>query len=518
MEITFLGHAGFCVESNKAILIMDPWLSPGGAFDSSWFQFPRNHHLAALVQEKLDNSHKERFIYISHEHKDHLDMPFLQSLLNRDFTLIIPRFHRTALVKLLEGYVCKQIVICEDGRKIPIPEGEITLYLDDSEMSRDSAILIKSEDMTFFNMNDCKLHDKLTTIVKAEGPIDVFAAQYSGAIWHPTCYDYPLETYRAISIKKMNSKFEAVARAIETINPRVYLPSAGPSCFLDPQLIHLNFESDNIFPRAPKFLSYLQKRLTVATSCSEPQPGDVIDAKTGEFTFRTKERVTELNFESYIHSYASLYESFFAGRQKKYSAEELVHILGRLKLVLLAKLQVLTVRAQIKTPLYFRLSDIPERILKVNFEKSTVELTETMDEKDFYSITCPSWEVERILNGKINWDDFSLSFRMRLNRDPDVYQAVIHGYIVMEPEDMNRFCEKVLGSSANRERTLIEADECKYSINRYCPHQGADLTQGWVEQGKYLVCPKHRWQFDLSNGGKCKMNDTTIDAFHIEED
>ncbi|MFH5185585.1 hypothetical protein ACHHV8_24680 [Paenibacillus sp. TAB 01] len=70
MEITFLGHAGFCVETTNAIIIMDPWLSPTGAFDGAWFQFPRNHHLGAYVQEKLRTTHKERYLYISHEHKD----------------------------------------------------------------------------------------------------------------------------------------------------------------------------------------------------------------------------------------------------------------------------------------------------------------------------------------------------------------------------------------------------------------------------------------------------------------
>ena len=37
--------------------------------------------------------------------------------------------------------------------------------------------------------------------------------------------------------KKSRSKFESVARAIESVQPRFWLPSAGPPCFLDPTLI-----------------------------------------------------------------------------------------------------------------------------------------------------------------------------------------------------------------------------------------------------------------------------------------
>lgn len=40
MQITYLGHAGFCVETSRSIVVRDPWVSPTGAFDSAWYQFP----------------------------------------------------------------------------------------------------------------------------------------------------------------------------------------------------------------------------------------------------------------------------------------------------------------------------------------------------------------------------------------------------------------------------------------------------------------------------------------------
>ena len=46
MRITHLGHAGFLVESDRVLVVMDPWLSVTGGIDSSWFQYPRNHHRA----------------------------------------------------------------------------------------------------------------------------------------------------------------------------------------------------------------------------------------------------------------------------------------------------------------------------------------------------------------------------------------------------------------------------------------------------------------------------------------
>ena len=138
-------------------------------------------------------------------------------------------------------------------------------------MNRDSAILVYSDGHCFLNLNDCKLHDQLKDIKKENGHIDVFTCQFSGATWHPICYDYPEELYERISKQKMLSKFEATAQAIEAVNPKIYLPSAGPPCFLDPVLFHLNFEPVNAFPRAPKLLAYLEERLQKSCPTYAPE-------------------------------------------------------------------------------------------------------------------------------------------------------------------------------------------------------------------------------------------------------
>src|SRR4029077_18467579 len=97
MQITYLGHAGFLIETPEALLVTDPWLSPQGAFDSAWFQYPCNQHLAPFLQEKLRSSQKPVFIYISHEHRDHFDPEFLKTLPLNKITFLAPHFERPAL-------------------------------------------------------------------------------------------------------------------------------------------------------------------------------------------------------------------------------------------------------------------------------------------------------------------------------------------------------------------------------------------------------------------------------------
>jgi UDP-MurNAc hydroxylase len=518
MQITYLGHAGFCVETSAALIIMDPWLSPTGAFDSAWFQFPRNHHLAAYVQEKLQDARKERFLYISHEHKDHFDVAFLNSLKCREFTFVVPGFRRDELRSALAAYDCKGIISCSHREEVPIPGGFLKLFLDDSEMNRDSAILVNAHGRSFLNLNDCKLIDELPEICHEHEPIDVFAAQFSGATWHPTCYDYPRETYERISRRKMVGKFESLARAIELLHPRVYLPSAGPACFLDPMLIRLNFERVNIFPRASRLIRYLDRRLgRVSCTYTEVMPGDVLDADSSDFLFRARDRVDDASFEAYIRQYASLYEPLFRERECRYSAQDVAQVRARLREELCQKLELFTLNERIHVPLYFCLSEADDLMLRVDFPCKQIQYTSAIEESEYYSITAPAWQVARVLDRRLTWEDFALTLRARLNREPDDYQVLIHGFLLMEAEDLGWFCKKRLEIESQQERCIVEAAGCRYSVNRHCPHEGADLCHAWVEDGRYLTCPRHRWQFDLMKAGQCTTNETTIQAIPLEE-
>ena len=518
MQIMFLGHAGFAVETAGSVIVMDPWLTARGAFDSAWMQLPRNHHLAPRVRELLETPGRERFLYISHEHKDHFDPEFLATLQRRDFTVLIPRFQRSELQDVFAKYGCKRVIACEDGREVPIKGGYIKLFVSEQGTNRDSGVMVRGGDHCFININDCKLHDRLARIVEEEGPIDLFAAQFSGAIWHPTCYEYPRETYATISLKKRDSKFEAVARALEVIKPRAYLASAGPACFLDPALFHLNLEQVNIFPNATTLFAFLEKRLpSLGARYLEPMPGDVLDARTLEFTTRAEERLTPEGFEPYLRAYAADLAHLFRDRRRNLLRAEVDEIHERLRVEFQRKLDLLDLHDRVSVPLYVELTELPDRLLRVDFKGRRVDVVATMRESTRYTMKASAADVVRVLDRKLTWEDFLLSFRLRLSREPDVYEPIIHGFLGVEIEDMRSFCEGVRSTEARRERAVVEAGGRRFSVQRFCPHQGADLSEGWVEEGRYLVCPRHRWRFDLEDGGRCPMNGSTLCAEPVTE-
>ena len=62
--LKFFGHAGFMYETNNEILLMDPWMSKEGAFDSSWYQFPSNHELGDEIKRRLFYQLIKKYIFI----------------------------------------------------------------------------------------------------------------------------------------------------------------------------------------------------------------------------------------------------------------------------------------------------------------------------------------------------------------------------------------------------------------------------------------------------------------------
>jgi nitrite reductase/ring-hydroxylating ferredoxin subunit len=57
---------------------------------------------------------------------------------------------------------------------------------------------------------------------------------------------------------------------------------------------------------------------------------------------------------------------------------------------------------------------------------------------------------------------------------------------------------------AGRELALVNLDGAFYAIDNECPHKGAPLGAGLVENG-CLHCPLHGWAFEVKTGA-CRSN------------
>jgi len=521
--LTFIGHAGFKYETEESIILMDPWLSRNGAFDHAWYQFPPNHKLGDEIRETINTTGKDIFIYISHEHKDHFDIPYLKTLDQSKINYLTPHFRRDQVVKKLNELKPKSVEAIDDSIKFSIQDVDIFLFIDDNELNRDSGIglIDKRTGTTILNLNDCKIYDRIPEIINRIGKINIFSCQFSGAVFHPVCYDYPEKKYSEISKTKVEGKFSAVKRVLEQLNPEIYLPAAGPPVFLDQQLFHINFQENNIFPSPLIFKDYLKKEIPKMKVCV-PVPGtDLIsNGETIDVIHPVNNHEKLFSLDT-LEAYQFSVQDILDKRKESLSSYDSETVFKLLLNELQSKLLDFELTHDMDVILKFSINEISNKAIYIDFKNlniSTDSEHNTPTSNNLYEISASTGDLGRLLDGYQNWDDFMLSFRHKLHRSPDIYQVAINGFLVMEKEDINAFCSNLMRLENQKERIIVEVEGIAYSVDKFCPHQGTDLSSGWIEEGQYLVCPKHRWMFDMENGGKALEADATINAVDLDGD
>ncbi|MBL8016633.1 MAG: nitrite reductase small subunit NirD [Ignavibacteria bacterium] len=59
-----------------------------------------------------------------------------------------------------------------------------------------------------------------------------------------------------------------------------------------------------------------------------------------------------------------------------------------------------------------------------------------------------------------------------------------------------------------------------YAVSNVCPHNQAQvLYDGYVDEGLYLACPIHGWQFHLETGkvpAECKGLSATLETYNVK--
>jgi UDP-MurNAc hydroxylase len=509
----FLGHAGFLVESEGDVLAIDPWLDPAGAVDGAWFQLPRNHDLIGELRTRLSRA-RNAAIYVTHEHDDHLCRWTLAAVKDVVRTVIIPNYEIKALRRELEALGYEHIVEVDDEGTAAVGGIGIEVFIDEGGINRDSAILVRDRaGRSFLDFNDCKIYDRAEAIRDKVGRLDVFTAQFSGATMHPACYDYEPARYRTISRQKRLAKFGGVRTAIEMLQPRAFVPSAGPPAFLDPRLFHLNFEPDSVFARTWEFAAFLAKA-PQPPRVEDMQPGDALHVgETIERTRGANPPVDAGNLADYLARYQR--EAFLstplAAEPPPVAAQPTLDLL-------IADLQAkvdahapFRALLPVKQQVYFSFEDAAP-LVKVDFEAGTVGRAEAIGAPPFYEHRTSLSRLAKVLAGNQTWAAYTATFRFRNRRVPDVYDSVVGLMFFSDLAEFRFGLGKLAEFRKGGQRIVVETGSGeRFEINRYCPHQGADLRYARLD-GSVVVCPRHHWRFDLKEGGACRDNDATICA------
>ncbi len=497
-KITYLGHAGFMIETEHELILMDPWLSDTGAYTMAWFQYPCNHHLADVVRHKVEETDKVVIVYISHEHQDHFDETFLCSLPESKVMLMLPNFTRDFFYKKFINWEGGQYFF-EDNGRFGLRDGYLEFYIHDSIREADSAVLFHIDGFNFLNINDCHIYDRVAEIKERNGDINVLTGSFSGASWFPTCYDYDDEIYATKAKRNKYARFSSLCRLIENIQPGRYVPSAGPPCFLDAPLFEKNFEEENIFPSASDFYSFWRQ-----------WRGDLSETKfdyrdPGDKMFYTLTKVPpSLNKQEYrdeLSVYRDRIRPHLLIRNNRPNRPWL-ETLERLQSEMQRKLDAFNLFPDFDR-LILTNGNLTDKLLMVDFQNKSTSVIRIMKVPEgSYVISASQFEWMDFMNGRLTWYEWLLSFRFKVSRSPDQFDPILDGFLVNEVEELPAFCRHYRNRHSE-ETITVHTDSKTYRVSRKCPHESADLSNGWINKEGNLVCSKHSWSFDLENGGQC---------------
>lgn len=492
-DFTFWGHNCFLIETDREALLIDPWLNTTGAFFGSWHQWPPNGHLRGALQKRC--AEKSLNIFLSHEHQDHFDTTTLQALSRHPAcTVYIPSYKDKFLLEALSGIGLRTVELAEGetaGKSI-----QFRIFIDDSGINHDSAIFVSTPGFTFFNQNDCKIFDRLPMLRKELGSVDYYSVQFSGANWHPACFELPAEQRSLIAKRKVISKLRNVLGGVKVLAARHFVPAAGPAFFpfLDPAL---NVGNGTTFVHQDELDKYL--RQNGISKVLYPRPGERI----GEDTNRAPIAGPS---PDQINAYRASHRNVWEEIDDNFSRERFAQTLQR-RLDLIADIAL----PQDTPMLAFNWGPGDDDCLLVDLAGKTL-MASTAPQPPCMVLKA-STRYFSLMCGTERWQDVALSMRASVQRLPDVYNTIANIFLFADESNLAQSLLQSLNLS--KERIVIEHQGQKFEINRYCPHQGGDLAYASIDEDMNVVCPRHSWRFDLGCDGVCKNSGASIDAVKL---
>ncbi|HXH25335.1 MAG TPA: MBL fold metallo-hydrolase, partial [Vicinamibacterales bacterium] len=241
MRVTYYGQACTLIEAAGRKILTDPWLTEG-AYLGTW------HHTHLLADAGVTPAAFPKdvdYLFLSHEHEDHLDAETLAHF-PPDVPVLICRFPTPKFRRHLESLGLRRITEVASGMPLDLGDGlEVTIF-GSAEYTNDSALLVRAEGYTVFNETDCKLPYADLARLGEQG-IDLGFYMFSGANWYPMLYEAPDDLLRERVRRRRRALVRGFVERVRVTRPRIAVPAAGPCTVLDPDLLWLNSAERGIF-------------------------------------------------------------------------------------------------------------------------------------------------------------------------------------------------------------------------------------------------------------------------------
>ena len=150
-----------------------------------------------------------------------------------------------------------------------------------------------------------------------------------------------------------------------------------------------------------------------------------------------------------------------------------------------------------------------QKIIVINLNNKVI--TTTFDYKRPFIEIKAEEKYFALMHNSERWGDLVLSMRANVKRKPDIFSNIINIFINSDEKNLKNNILAI--NSISQERCLVTGSEGKvFEINRFCPHQGADLKYAKVDEDNNLICPRHGWKFELFNKGLHQQSQHSIQS------
>lgn len=508
--LEYLGHSGITVEYAGKKLLCDPWLTPEGAYNASWFQYPEYPHpdLSHLLTPDA--------VYVSHEHPDHYD-PWFLAQLGKDTPMITGRFHKRLIARKLEALGFENVVELDDFEAYELtPDFVVEVAVPKHNCAPhwfDSCAFITTGDVRIFNLNDANAALEIDKL--RDRGMDLLLGQASPAIWYPntyTCYDD--EQKIRLRAARRESAIDSFAKTVIALRPRLAIPFAGPPCFFDEELAEYFLADDSMFGTAPVAAARVAAQSDIPAEVLKP--GDRLHLDKDGHSVDREPAYAEFDYERDRRSYYDARRS-----EKQHIVAKVLAAIPDAEPGLFerfrAHLQPLIKRnpffsARVNMRVLFDVTGPHGGRWVADFRDEPHEDIVYLDrgEECPYQFEFEARNVDQVLRGELSWEDLLLSLRFKASRNPDRYNQHLFSFLKMaDHAALQAIATAEMALEAVPTDTFeLETGGSRYEIQRFCPHAGSDLSEAEVGDGE-IICPGHRWHFALDTGA-CAQSDYRI--------
>jgi UDP-MurNAc hydroxylase len=292
-------------------------------------------------------------------------------------------------------------------------------------------------------------------------------------------------------------------RYVEAIGARAVVPSAGPPCFLDPDLFHLNVitgDEPSIFVDQRTFLDCLAASghhgvLAVPGTGIEVTPDEIGVRHPGGDGDPTRIFADK---EKHLRAYQADWLPWIDALKASWKDHEEVDLLPALQAwwqPLLAMAP--TLRAAVGASCLLRAGD-----LEILIDFPAGEVRAYAGEPVRYRFEVDRALVEAVVAARaVDWSNsLFLSCRFRAWRDGEFNEWVYNFFKSLSVERMRRTEAEAVRRLDPPRETEPDIELGDWVVQRRCPHRNADLSVFGEVEDSTLTCTLHGWRFDLDTG------------------